>query len=544
MKKPSDIAARAPAWRADPVAFISEVLIDPETGKPFVLYAEEVEFLRRAFTLTSDGRLPFPELLFSAPKKSGKTALAAMAMLYVIVVLGGNYAEGICLANDFEQAASRVFQAIARIVRASPLLRRAARVEVSKITFTSTGSTIIAVASDYAGAAGANPTISVFDELWGYTSERARRLWDELVPPPTRKIACRLTVTYAGFENESELLEGLYKRGTQGGGKKIGTDLRATSDGMLCYWTHECRAPWQSQEWKSHALASLRPNQYLRMIENRWVTTESSFIELEKWDACVDDSIRPIIAQPRLSVWVGVDASYKHDSTAIVACAYDRSTNRVRLVKHFIFQPSPDNPLDFEQTVERTLLELCRAFYVREVRYDPYQLVAVAQRLQKARVPMTEFPQTSANLTEASSNLYDLITGRNLTTYPDATLRLAISRAVAIESGRGWRITKEKASHKIDVVVALAQAALGAAKQEGRSKTTITPLFGAPSGSVAAWRARGEARLREEREIPVSGVRVESVSAAPLGKIIAQNIEQDEIKGMRRRRDSMAICRR
>ncbi len=528
------MTARLAAWRADPVAFITEVLVNPETGKPFVLYAEEMEFLRRAFTLTSDGRLPYPELLFSGPKKSGKTAFAAMALLYVIVALGGPYAEGYCLANDLDQSTGRVYQATARIVRASPLLARGARVGVNKIDFASTGASITAVANDYAGAAGANPTISVFDELWAFTSERSRRLWDEMVPPPTRKVSARLTVTYAGFENESDLLESLYRRAMTG--KGIATDLRATSDGLLAYWSHQLRAPWQSAEWREQMRASLRTNQFLRMIENRWVTTESSFIELAKWDACVDVEIRPIVAQPRLSVWVGVDASYKHDSTAIVACAYDRSTKRIRVVKHSIFQPSPDNPLDFEQTVERTLIELCRAFYVRQVFYDPYQLVAVAQRLQKARVPMVEFPQSVGNLTEASSNLYDLIQGRNLTVYPDAALRLAVSRAVAVESGRGWRITKTLASHKIDVVVALAQAALGAAKQEGRSKTTIGPIFGSSSGSLAAWRARGEARLREQREIPVSGVRVERVSTAPLSKIIAQNIEDGEIRGVRRGR--------
>jgi hypothetical protein len=33
-----------------------------------------------------------------------------------------------------------------------------------------------------------------------------------MVPPPTRKIACRLTVTYAGFEGESDLLQELYER--------------------------------------------------------------------------------------------------------------------------------------------------------------------------------------------------------------------------------------------------------------------------------------------------------------------------------------------
>ena len=37
-------------------------------------------------------------------------------------------------------------------------------------------------------------------------------------------------------------------------------------------------------------------------------------------------------------------------------------------------------------------------------------------------------------------------------------MRLAISRAVAKQTPRGWRIAKEKATHKIDCVVALAMA--------------------------------------------------------------------------------------
>ena len=44
-------------------------------------------------------------------------------------------------------------------------------------------------------------------------------------------------------------------------------------------------------------------------------------------------------------------------------------------------------------------------------------------------------------------------------------------------TSRGWRITKEKQSHKIDVVVALAQAALGAVQQGQRQQAYeyITP---------------------------------------------------------------------
>jgi hypothetical protein len=37
-----------------------------------------------------------------------------------------------------------------------------------------------------------------------------------------------------------------------------------------------------------------------------------------------------------------------------------------------------------------------------------------------------------------------------------------VQRAIAVETPRGWRIAKEKQSHKIDVVVALGMAALGA----------------------------------------------------------------------------------
>src|SRR5258708_7697080 len=231
----------------DPVAFIERTLINPEDGLPFVLTDAERLFLRHAFELTADGRPRYPELIFSGPKKSGKTGFAAMVLIYVVVALGGRLAEGYAAANDLEQAQGRVFQAAARIVEASPLLSGDAIVIQNKITFLATGSTIQAISSDYASAAGANPTITVFDELWAYTSERAHRFWDEMVPPPTRKLAWRLVVTYAGFENESQLLEGLHKRGIAG--EQIAPDLYVAG-GLLMYWTHDFTAPWQTDEWR------------------------------------------------------------------------------------------------------------------------------------------------------------------------------------------------------------------------------------------------------------------------------------------------------
>jgi phage terminase large subunit-like protein len=346
------------------------------------------------------------------------------------------------------------------------VLRREAVIIQNRITFPAVDATISAIASDYAGAAGANPTISCFDELWGYVSERSRRLWDEMIPPPTRKTTCRLTTTYAGFEGESVLLEELYHRGLAL--PTVGPDLHA-GDGLLMFWSHTPIAPWQTEAWLADMRRTLRPNAYLRIIENRFVSTESTFIDMAAWDECVDQWARPVTTQQSLSVWVGVDASVKHDSTAIVAVTWDKTSGLARMVWHRIFQPSSANPLDFEQTIEASLLDLHRRFRVRKIWFDPYQLHSTMQRLARARLRVEEFPQTSKNLTEASQNLYELIMGRNLVAYPDAAVRLAVSRAIAVETARGWRIAKEKQAHKIDVVVALAMAALAAVRGQSES---------------------------------------------------------------------------
>ena len=137
----------------------------------------------------------------------------------------------------------------------------------------------------------------------------------------------------------------------------------------------------------------------------------------------------------------------------------------MRLIGHRIWQPSAAEPLDFENTIARTVRELEHGFHVEQVLYDPYQMAAVAQQLLADGILMVEYPQTSGNLTDASSNLYELIKGGNLVLYPDAQIRTAVLQAVAIENPRGWKIAKEKQAHKIDVVVALSMAALGAVRE-------------------------------------------------------------------------------
>jgi hypothetical protein len=65
-------------WRHDAISFIQQCLRDPEIGKPFKLLDAERRFLAHAFQLGSDGRLLYPEQVYSCPKKSGKTTFAAI----------------------------------------------------------------------------------------------------------------------------------------------------------------------------------------------------------------------------------------------------------------------------------------------------------------------------------------------------------------------------------------------------------------------------------------------------------------------------------
>ena len=56
-------------WRRNPAKFVEEVLIDPETGKPFKLLPAERAFIKLAFKTDKKGRLLYPELIYACPKK-------------------------------------------------------------------------------------------------------------------------------------------------------------------------------------------------------------------------------------------------------------------------------------------------------------------------------------------------------------------------------------------------------------------------------------------------------------------------------------------
>ncbi len=442
-------------WKNDIVKFAETEYILPETEKPIKLMEHQKRVLRDCFTRDKKGKFPYDTVIYSAPKKSGKSEIGGIVGLWFSLT-ESRYNEVYYVANDLEQSQSRGFKRVCSVIRTNTAFFKG--IEPTKNTIKLPNFTeITALASDYAGVAGANPGLTVWDELWGYSSEGSRRLYDELMPVPTRLNSLRFIVTYAGFEGESELLWAVYQKGLEG--KRIYEDMPVWVNGKLyMYWDTVCRMPWQTPEFLEDRRRNERPNAYRRLFQNEWVSATTSFIPIESWDGCVRQDISPAIPPLPQPLFVGVDIGTKRDTTAVVSVYWDKDKKKIRLANHFVWQPSRAEPLDFEKTIEQYLLELHKRFQIGMVYYDPSQFVRSSQLLAGAGIPLKEYLQVPTNLTSMTQILYELIRGRNLEMYPSLELRKQNMDCVIIESGRGMRIAKEKASQKIDAIVALAMA--------------------------------------------------------------------------------------
>jgi len=449
--------------------FIDEFAIQ-ENKQPLHLEEHQRKILQEAFRCDEDERFAYRTIIYSAPKKSGKTAINALVCLWWALCVQPPD-EIIVAANDLDQSVSRVFDAAKVFINRNPLLKQKAEIQRLLIRFDNE-TTAKAVPSDFCGEAGGNPGLVSFDELWGFMSERSRRLFEELCPVPTRKNSVRFISTTAGFLGESILLEDLYNRifDKQGNVKPgvqrpLGEDSPVYTIGdLFVYWDNEARMPWQTPEYYESQRADLRVNAFLRLHENKWVSNESSLFDMEDWDGCVDPQHHPPLPDRGIRLYAAADASVKKDRSAVVSVY--RRDGLLHLGPFSTWQPSQKDPMDFESTMESYIKELAKAYQVVEVRYDPFQFHRSATTLKQAGIKMIEFPQTVNNMTEAGQALYDAIKHKTLKLYKDDELRREAAFAVGKETPRGMRIVKERVSHKIDAIIALAMATLGAGGQE------------------------------------------------------------------------------
>lgn len=311
----------------DVCAHMESTFYIPETSQPIVLE----EFQRIVLRIIA-GEHTYPTLLpfystieWSSTKKTGKTATS------------GGYAkwrsesptlrdEILFFANDETQSRGRAYAAIQVAIELNPHYDKPKRtlydaegnaiwrVIEDYLLHVPTDTKVRAVNVDYRGEAGANPTLTVWTECWGYDTDKQFKLFEEMTPVLTRQKSQRYLEGYAGYTGKSkvqEFVEGLVTDPDKGGRQLTLNDvpdwpwpdeellpLYVNDDaGMFAYLDRgpivRRRMPWLmgpvADQYYREQERTLPPEQFDRLHNNYWVSPVSAFIPIEWWNQCAED---------------------------------------------------------------------------------------------------------------------------------------------------------------------------------------------------------------------------------------------------------------
>jgi phage terminase large subunit-like protein len=432
---------------------------DPVTGAPLgpgpiVLAAHQERIIEAALERDSAGRFRWSTVLWSCPKKSGKTRIAAMVAAW-LAQHSDRYAEIYCLANDGKQSADRV---LAAVKKANELGGLGWHDKMTRIELPG-GAFIEAVPVDPTGEAGANPTASIWSEMWGFRLSAKERLWSEFTIPPTRfGRAVRWVESYAGYTGESPVLEQLYHEGVEEGKPHpafpdlpVYTNDRAR---LFAYWDHEPRMAWQTREYYEAEAALLHPSEFQRIHRNEWVSAIGQAIQVESWDRCHDPQMPPL--RPDEPVVLGLDAGVSGDCTALVVVGRHPRFHDIAAIRAVeVWEPPAGGQMDYTTTIEASVRKWCKQANVVCVTFDPYQLHKMCTDLRREGLGWFEEFNQGAQRAIADKQMVDLVTARKMAHNGDATLRQHVINAAAKTEGeKSLRFVKRSDKLKIDALVA------------------------------------------------------------------------------------------
>lgn len=431
----------------------------PLGAGPIELAEHQQRILNAALERDGSGRFRWSTIMWSAPKKSGKTRVAAMVAAW-LARYSGRYAEVYCLANDGKQSADRVLAAIKKAISLSPTLNW--RTTMTNITLPS-GAFIEAVPVDPTGEAGGQPTGSFWSELWGFKHSAAKRLWTEFTIPPTRfGHAIRWVESYAGYTGESPVLENLYDAGVNDAVRDkrfqdipVYVNERAR---IFAYWDTEPRMSWQTPAYYEQEAATLTESEFLRVHRNQWVSSESSAIPVDLWDARAENFSKLSNDEP---VVLGLDLGVSGDYCALVAVTRTDKGAAIRAVR--VWKPPPGGKIDYSATVEPALKRWCESLDVLCVAYDEYQAHKMATDL-KDTAWFYAFPQGKGTKQKpgrpiADKMFFDMVMAGKLSHNGDSTLREHVNNAAGKSVEEKYLRFVKKSSHlKIDALVAASMA--------------------------------------------------------------------------------------
>lgn len=371
------------------------------TRQQIILMLHQKAILRAMMKLDPDGARHWITCIYSTIKKSGKSTVGGLIGRFIAEVLT-HMGEIYTVGNDWRQAKERSFRFLEESIRLTPGVERRSgewhlpdrwHCQKTKMECLTTQSKVEAISVDAAGEAGGAPDLSIWTELWGMESTESLRFWDEMTPVATKPNSFRVVETYAGYDGESVLLQGLYELGKDGRqltNHELATmaarpdvpgetyedflgafvELAGDPEALVPVWVNEDarlfmywdsgdvarRMPWQrgvgADAYYREEQHALTPAAYDRLHRNLWSAPEGVLIPMEVWDRCKED-LPPFVPENQEPVVLSADAAATQDNFGIIAVT--RHPTRpddpaIRAVRKWV--PPRGGSIDFQEPEE------------------------------------------------------------------------------------------------------------------------------------------------------------------------------------------------
>lgn len=399
-------------------------LIDELTGLPVLDEDGDAVMVRRFRTAYNE-----------VARKNAKSTLSSGIGLYMTGADGEGGAEVYSAATTRDQARIVFDDAKNMIKKAPKTLGRLFSHLKLNIHQERTASKFEPLSSDANNLDGLNIHCGIVDELHAH---RTRDVWDVLETATGARLQSLLfAITTAGSNKEGicfeqrdyaiKILRGIVEDDTyfaviytldEGDDHFDEANWPKANPGLgICKrWDDMRRLAKKAKEQ-----IAARPN-FLTKHLNIWVTAESAWMDMDKWDKCPD--IAPDEELKHWPMWAGIDLSNKIDICAAVKEWLDPSGHTHIKSKFWI----PEGRLE---TAPKHIAELYRKWedagyleftdgevidhgYIKaevmawiagdnlqELGFDPWSATQFSLELAKEGVPIVEVPQTVKNLSEA-----------------------------------------------------------------------------------------------------------------------------------------------
>lgn len=461
---------RAAQYANDKVLFLQDQYIIPETRKLIVLEPWQTEWILKPLfeTFRPDGRRWYNVALIGLPKKNGKSALGAgigVLFLYTEDLLG----EIIIAANSKDQSSMIIYNKMRRSIAANASLKKGTALLKDRIEVNSTGTTARVIAHQYESAAGLNPNLTIFDELWGFGD---RRFYDELTVVPTRPNPLIVIVTYAGYQ-QNGLLWDLYSDGMEGevildtGDPEVEVRRGRKDPHMFMIWSHRNLASWITEEYIDNQRRRLPPDVFARLHENRWVSSSSQFVTEDDIDGL---HARPWLLQTMpntdrlVNYIVASDLGLSHDRTARVVGHFDPVDQNIYIDNIRLWQGTPEEHVPIDE-VEQDIQDCIMHFKARKVVIDPWQMEYVIQRLKgKFGTAIVPF-NFSTDMQHLSQIFVSMLRSKRIVSYNEPVLDAELRNTLIKQTMAGWRLD-HAGKRRNDVIIATGMMMVEALKEQ------------------------------------------------------------------------------